>query len=148
MPFETPFLEPVFSGTITSVQHEHGGADPQSIIRTDQSWAVNINWTTTGLATGMITGAWHLHVYLESIGPGADLDLVDTDAGQHIIPLTPGVSPINYFVHFDVPAGRVPAPPAGSLYKLAVTLTYFDATGAPGPMAAFQEGPLLQFYIP
>jgi hypothetical protein len=64
------------------------------------------------------------------------------------IPLTPGISPVNYFVHVDVLAGRVQAPPAGSLYKLAVTLTYFDASGAPGPMAAFEEGPLLQFYNP
>ena len=148
MPFETPFTPAVFSGTITALQHEHGGAAPQSIIRTNQSWAVNISWTTTGLATGMITGTWHLHVYLESIGPGTDLDLIDTDAGQHIIPLTPGPSPVGYFVHLDVLAGTVTAPPAGSLYKLAVTLTYFDASGAPGPMAAFEEGPLLQFYNP
>src|SRR5215212_6670152 len=145
MPFETPFPANLFAGTITAVEHEHGGVAPQTIIRTDQSWAVNVSWTTTGLATGMIAGAWHLHVYLESIGPGADLDLTDAINPGHIIPLTPGISPVNYFVHFDVLASTVTAPPAGILYKLAVTLTYFDASNAPGPMAAFEEGPLLQF---
>jgi hypothetical protein len=148
MPFETPFPPALFAGTITAVPHEHGGVSPASIIRTDESWAVNVRWTTTGLATGMIAGNWHLHVYLESIGPGPDRDLTDAIAPGHIIPLTPGVSPINYFVHFDVLAGTITAPPAGILYKLAVTLTYFDASGAPGPMAAFEEGPLLQFYNP
>ena len=148
MPFETPFPPALFAGTITAVEHEHGGVTPPSIIRTDQSWAVNVSWTTTGLATSMICGDWHLHVYLESIGPGPDLDLTDAVNPGHVIPLTPGISPVSYFVHFDVLAGRVQAPPAGSLYKLAVTLTYFDASGAPGPMAAFEEGPLLQFYNP
>jgi hypothetical protein len=148
MPFETPFPANLFAGSIIAVEHEHGGVAPQTIIRTDQSWAVNVSWTTTGLVTGMIAGSWHLHVYLESIGPGADLDLTDAINPGHIIPLTPGISPVNYFVHFDVLAGTVTAPPAGILYKLAVTLTYFDASGAPGPMAAFEEGPLLQFYNP
>jgi len=146
--FETPFPPALFAGTITALQHEHGGVAPQTIIRTDQSWAVNVSWTTTGFVTGMISGEWHLHVYLESIGPGPDLDLTDAVNPGHIIPLTPGISPINYFVHFDVRASTVQAPLAGILYKLAVTLTYFDASGAPGPMAAFEEGPLLQFYNP
>ena len=146
--FETPFPPALFAGTITALQHEHGGVAPSTIIRTDQSWAVNVSWTTTGLATGMICGDWHLHVYLESIGPGPDLDLTDAIAPGHIIPLTPGLSPVNYFVHVDILANTVPAPLAGSVYKLAVTLTYFDASGAPGPMAAFEEGPMLQFYNP
>jgi len=148
MPFETPFPPALFAGTITAVPHEHGGVAPASIIRTDQSWAVNVRWTTTGLATSMISGDWHLHVYLESIGPGPDLDLIDAVNPGHVVPLTPGPSPVSYFVHFDIQAGAVTAPPAGILYKLAVTLTYFDAAGAPGPMAAFEEGPLLQFYNP
>ena len=148
MPFETPFPPALFAGTITAVPHEHGGVAPATIIRTDQSWAVNVSWTTTGFATGMICGAWHLHVYLESIGPGEDLDLTDAIAPGHVIPLTPGISPVDYFVHVDVLPGAVTAPLAGILYKLAVTLTYFDASGAPGPMAAFEEGPLLQFYNP
>jgi hypothetical protein len=148
MPFETPFSKFLFAGTITALQQENGGAYPESIIRTSQSWAVNVSWTTTGFVTGMIAGEWHLHLYLESIGPGADLDLIDATGADHVIPLTPGVSPVHYAVKIDVPAGTVAAPLAGSVYKLVATLTYFDATGAPGPMAAFEEGPILQFYNP
>ncbi len=161
MKFESPFAPSVFDATITATAHEHAGAPPATIIRTDQSWAVNISWTTTGLATGMIAGFWHLHVFLESLGPGADLDLIDPGpAGgpdEHIIPLTPGASPVNYFVHFDVAAGRVniptPVPAAGRLYKVVTSVTYREpgpggAVGPPGPMAAYVEGPVLQFYQP
>ena len=152
MPFETPFGA-AFAGTITATVHEHTGpgdppAPPTTIIRTNNPWAINISWQTTGLGTGMITGNWHLHVFLESIGPGPDLDLVDLAPGDHVIPLTPGLPPVDYFVHFDVPAGRVSAPAAGRLYKLVVSLTYIESTGSPGPMAAYVEGPVLQFYNP
>jgi hypothetical protein len=149
MAFETPFNPTNFSGTITATAHEHAGAPPSTIIRTDQSWAVNVSWVTTGFATGMISGLWHLHVMLESIGPGADLDLIDP--ADHIIPLTPGPSPVNYFAHFDVtPAQNPNVGASGGLYKLVVSLTYREpsAGNPPGPMAAFVEGPILQFYNP
>jgi hypothetical protein len=71
----------------------------------------------------MITGSGHRHVYLESLGPGDVLDLTDAVNPGHIIPLTPGPSPVNYFVHFDVLANTVKAPLAGILYKLVVSLT-------------------------
>jgi hypothetical protein len=155
MPFETPFPPAVFSGTINATVHEHTGAgDPPSppitIIRSNNPWAVNVNWQTSGIANGMITGDWHLHVYLESIGPGDDLDLIDPAPGDHIKPLVPGVLS-NYFVHFDVRSMQdlgVAIPLAGRLYKLVVSLTYLEPTGSPGPMAAFVEGPTLQFYNP
>ena len=152
MPFETPFAAGVFEGTISATPHEHTGAGdppapPRTIIRTNNPWAINVRWRTTGIATGMVTGNWHLHAYLESIGPGADLNLIDP--ADHVIPLTPGPSPVDYFVHFDVPASNNPTvPAAGGLYKLVVSLTYIDPTGAPGPMAAFVEGPVMQFYNP
>lgn len=146
MPFETPFPKFLFAGMINAFHQENGGAYPETIIRTNQSWAVNVSWTTTGLATPMIDGTWHLHLYLESMGPGPDLNLIDPP--DHVVPLAPGLSPVNYSVRIDVPAFTVAAPLAGVLYKLVVTLTYFDITGAPGPMAAFEEGPILQFYNP
>ena len=128
MPFETPFGD-AFEGTISATVHEHGGEAPRTIIQTDDSWAVNVRWRTTGVGTGMITGTWHLHVFLESIGPGADLNLIDP--ADHVIPLTPDDSPVDYFVHFDVPATNNPTVPlAGALYKLVVSLTYFEPTGS------------------
>ena len=42
----------------------------------------------------MIGGTWHLHIYLETMGPGDDLELFDEDPiNEHDIPLTPGTLP-------------------------------------------------------
>jgi len=144
MPFETLFPPDVFAGTIIEAKvHEHGGTAPSSIIRTDQNWAVNVAWKNTGPATGMIGGNYDLHLLLERIGPGDDLDL--TDPNDHFIPLTPGPEPVNYAKHVDIPAHRVPA----GIYKVVVVLRYFEPSGAPGPMSAYEEtSPLIEFYNP
>ena len=143
MPFETPFPQEVFAGTISATVHEHGGVQPQTIIRTDQGWAVNVNWTNTGLATGMIAGTYDLHLLLERMGPGDDLDL--TDPRDHEIPLRPGPEPVNYSRHVDIKSGIVPA----GVYKLVVVLRYIEPTGTPGPMSAYvQTNALLEFYTP
>jgi hypothetical protein len=147
MPIETPFSVPgAFAATITATVQDQNGVSPATIIRTNQAWAVQVNWQTTGLATGMISGTWHLHAYLESLGPGDDLNLIDPNDLN--IPLTPGSSPVNYSARLDVPANTVVAPHSGTLYKLVVTLTYVEPGGNPGPMAGFVEGPVLQFYNP
>jgi hypothetical protein len=143
MPIETPFQPEVFAGTISASVIEHGGVLPQSIIRTDQSWAVVVNWTNTGLATGMIGGKYDLHLLLERVGPGEDLDL--TDPADHYVPLMPGPSPVNYSRHIDIAPGAVP----DGVYKLVVVMRYIEPGGAPGPMSAYVEiTPLLEFYTP
>ena len=145
MPFETPFPKDVFAGSITATVHEHGGIAPQTIIRTDQSWAVNVNWTNTGLATGMIAGNYDLHLLLERMGPGDDLDLTDREVRDHEIPLRPGPEPIEYSKHVDIRAGIVPP----GVYKLVVVLRYMESSGTPGPMSAYVEtNSLLEFYTP
>src|SRR5262245_25636800 len=78
MPFETLFSVPgAFAVTITATVVDQNGVAPSTIIRANENWSVRVNWRTTGIATGMISGTWHLHAYLESIGPGVDLDLFD-----------------------------------------------------------------------
>jgi hypothetical protein len=153
MPFETPFAEAVFTfEDLQAVPHEHPApglplADPTTIIRTDQSWAVQVSWRNTGLATGMIDGQWHLHVFAESLGPGAEVMLTDLPE-DHIFDLEPGPAP-SYNRHFHVNAGALPVGPAGvTLYKLVTSLTYIDAAGNRGPMAAYVEGPIIQVYDP
>ena len=92
MPFETPFSVPgAFAGTINATVLDQNGVAPSTIIRTNQNWSVRVNWQTTGIATGMISGTWHLHAYLESLGPGADLDLIDPNDLN--IPLTQAPAP-------------------------------------------------------
>lgn len=138
--FETPELS--LAGRINAAVHEHGGVAPTRIIRTDTDWAVHINWELSGSAVPMLCGTWHVHVRLESMGPGGEHSLFDPDCN---LPLDGGT---DYKCHFDVPAGRIKAAHDGTPYRLLVTLTYRTPKGKPGPIAAYYDAGIYQFYNP
>lgn len=149
MPFESPYV-PFFDFANLNVEvFEVGGVAPQTIIRTDQDWFVRVEFENTGPLTTMIGGTYDLHVFLEVIGPGLDHDLTDVDPLDHEVALTPGLEPVPYQHDIDVLAGVVTAPDhGGTLAKLVVGLTYRNILDTPGPLAAYFEGPVLQFYNP
>ncbi len=144
MPFQSTLPQGLFDVTMSAaaIVKEVGGMPPATIIRTDQAWSVEVEWDVTGIQTGWIAGQWHLHIYLEKLGPGDDL--VITDPNEVDIPLIPQPYPetVHYHYHPDVKPGAVPE----GEYKLVVSLTYTDATGHLGEMSGFWEGPMLQFY--
>jgi hypothetical protein len=154
MPFEAPIG---LDGSITSIRHDVGGGvalggfftDEPTIISTSQTWRIHVRWETRGPLNALLTGNWHIHAYLESIGPGAEISVVDP--ADHVIPLVPAPGVSFYAADLDVPANVVGLP-AGvamdttGLYKLVVALTYIGPTGVNGPIAAYEEGPVLQFY--
>ena len=161
MPCETLFgpASGLFDFTVfNAVVHEHDtppGGLPRNIIRTDQDWSVHVNWTVDGMLTGMIAGFWDLHVALESIGPGPELDL--TDPGDHVIPLVTGGGggPVNYTREVNIAAGVVPALPhhGSELYIVGVSMTYREVLpggliGPPGPLACHSVERTVQFYNP
>lgn len=157
MPFETPFPG-ILDGKITQVLvHEHGPFDatppvtPRTIIQAGDPWAVTINWEMKGphpLLWEMVSGNWHVHVNLESIGPGPELslfDFADPNCQNQPLPSPSGT----YSCHFDVPGTVLDdtvVPHQGLAMKLVVLITYRDPLGHQGPIAAYEEGPILQFY--
>lgn len=146
MTFETPNIELV--GNISAVIHDEVGVDPTTIIKAGDPWSVHIEWEMTGKNWHMIAGKWHVHVNLESIGPGPELSLVDfADKNCMNQPLP---SPTGkYRCHFDVPGDVIDkdvVPHQGLAMKLVVLLTYVDPLGHRGPIAGYWEGPILQFY--
>lgn len=140
--FETPVSAPALYGTLDAAIHEHGGVQPTRIIQTDTPWSVHINWSLKGDMAPMICGKWHVHVRLESMGPGGETSLFDPDCQ---LDLNPGGNG-DYSCHFDVPANRVKAAHDGTPYRVLVTLTYRNAVGKPGPMAAYYDAGIVQFY--
>lgn len=156
MPFEIPAslagLFDVTMSDLTAASIVEPGARPSTIIRTDHEWYVNLEWDTSGPLTGWIGGTWHLHLYLESMGPGDEVELFDekeppADPGypkEHDIPLTPGPSPRHYHLHPDIKKNAVKP----GAYKLVATVTYTDLAGNPGEMAGYWEGPIVQFITP
>jgi hypothetical protein len=122
----------------------HDPLEP-TILYTNTPWTIHVDWQTNGPANIFMVGDFHLHAYLESLGPATpDLDLYGAD-----VALTPSAAPvISYLVHIPVAASTVTADHSGKLYKLVVSMTYRNILGAPGPIAAYAEGPILQFFNP
>lgn len=146
MPFETPNIKLV--GYISAKVHEHGGVEPTTIIKAGTPWSVHIKWEMKGTGWHMIAGKWHVHVNLESIGPGPEYSLYDFgDPACMVQPLPSATG--EYSCHFDVPGSLLNTavvPHQGLAMKLVVLLTYEDPLGHRGPIAAYWDGPILQFY--
>ena len=113
---------------------------PTNIIETDDAFAIRVNWTITGLAAPFLGGQWHVNAYLDDadgVAPSSGL------LGGAVVPVGPsnGQQTRNYATTIKVAAGKVKA----GLYDLTVAITY-DNFGPPLSIAAFSEGPILQFY--
>jgi len=136
----------LLSGYISADVYEIGGVAPTNIIRIDQNWFVRLNWALEGSLKSMICGTWCLHLHLESIGKGPELNLPDPYPEVQV-PLDPCGDGC-YTYDFVVKAGTVKPEHCSTPFKLVSTITYENACGLPGPMAGFVEGSILQFYDP
>ena len=149
--FETPIpVRGLFDGEIWAAVYERGGISPTNVIRIDQSWGVIVKWKTSGCLARMICGKWRLQLCLESIGPGLEMRL---PAEPKCVDLEPcsgkdDSHTIYYKCHIEIPPGTVTADHCSIPYKLVTTLTYLEPCGTPGPIAAYVEGQILQFFKP
>ena len=95
----------LLSGYISADVYEVGGVAPTNIIRLDQDWRVHLDWALEGSLKSMICGTWCIHLHLESIGKGPELDL--PDPGPEIqVPLNPCGNG-HYTYDFVVKSGTV-----------------------------------------
>jgi hypothetical protein len=91
-----------------------------------------------------LTGTWHVGVFIESIGPGPELEI----ALLHT-PLTPAAGTVSYSVDAIIPANAIAVPDHQTMpFKLVTTVSYIQPNGQPGPMAGYLEGPIVQVYNP
>ena len=126
-----------------AIVHEHSNPHaPSSVIRTDQEWAVRVNFETSGGLSHVLTGQWHIGVYIESIGPGQEEEIALTH-----IPLRPGPGTVSYTADLVVRPGRINVPDHQTKpFMLVTTVSYIQPDGRPGAMAGYLEGPIVQFY--
>lgn len=125
----------------TAVTDPHGVA-PTNVINLQNDWHLSVEWQLHGAAVPMIAGKWRVQAYLELMGPGPDIlvvnDVVDIASGG-----TPDPFGLSYSKVFFIGPNNPPTP---GVYKLMTVITSESASGTPGPFAAFEEGPSLQFY--
>lgn len=105
-------------------------------IRTDQDWWCYFNWETTGPLNHCMCGTWVLKVMLEKMG-GEEFDLPDSEREINFTP-----EPKNYRAYMKFAPDCVPE----GIYKPVISLTFKGPKGVFGPVAAFGEGPMVQFY--
>ena len=138
MPFEPQFPDEfshLFHGHIQSQMTDPHGVPASSIVSLDQDWHLQVNWQVHGALVPAIGGTWHLRAYLESIGPGPEMQVASVD-----VPLNGGT---NYTQTFFIGPG---VPGQAGAYKLVTVLTYSDILGNPGLFAGYDETGLIQFY--
>lgn len=136
---EATFPEPYLYGDVSAKIYEKDGANPTTIIRTDQEWGVKIYWELKGSLAQYICGEWCVRVCLESIGDGPE------NNWEYRIPLDPCGNG-QYYYDFKFKPGQISADYCSTPYKPVVTVTYNSVCHVPGPVAGFVELPILQFY--
>ncbi len=109
---------------------------PSDIIQLDQSWNVWFWFETIGDLCNIMCGEWKLQVLLEKMG-GGETDVspsktIKCVCGSH-----------TYIDHIHVPARTIKEE---GVYRVIATVRLFGPAGRPGPVAAFVDLGLVQFY--
>lgn len=144
MPFES-VIQPI-TGDFKILVQDPNGVDPDTtILRATDAWQVVANWSISGAAAAAIDASktWHLSIRLESMGGGFEGPVA------HVRVPAVGGAVQNYTEPITIAANRALAKDVDSqLYKLVAVLTLTQGVTEPLPIAAYQEGPMLQFYLP
>jgi hypothetical protein len=170
-PIGTGTLEGQITGLSVLEDDGSGGFAENTVIRTDRKWKIELKWELVGTmlnlpASGFLTipGIWVVKGYLEGWGEDAlDKDLQGDKTGgisvmndkkvenrpavpaTPTIPAQPAATAWLYTETVSIAAGTIAEGP----YKLAVTVTYENPAGTPGPMAGFVEFKnMIQIYKP
>lgn len=114
---------------------------PSTIINCDEGGEVHVEWDIRGPLRDHLCGSWCICVYLESIGPGPEIEVPDSCRTYPIVACKDG--PYRHVVR--LPAG-VDCGDCGKLYIVGVTLTSKDGCDNPGHIAAYCKGPTIMFY--
>jgi hypothetical protein len=138
MPFEPQFPSPFgafFQGQFQAQVTDPHGQPAATIISMKDDWHLQVTWQVTGALVPSIGGKWQIRAYLESIGPGPEVMVANRE-----VDIT-GAN--NYSETFFIGPN---VPNIAGPYKLVTVLTSTNLLGLPAPFAAYDEGPLLQFF--
>jgi len=120
-----------------STQDFAAGA-PTNIIQSDQPWSVVFHFSTQGLNNHIMAGKWQVQVLLEQMG-GKEITL-DPSFSQTEIDFIS--RPSSYSATLQIPQNKIPP----GVYRVVGVLTFKGPLGVPGPIAAFADMGLVQFY--
>jgi hypothetical protein len=150
----TEYFDPLFpddlTGEITAVNiYDHDETELNRVIEIGALWDVEVKWQLTGHDAGAIGGKWHVQVSLESMGPGPEDVVAETDKPMDEVEAASDAHNRYWVQRFDGLSSPVndAGEPVPGVYKLVTLITYFDVDNHPSDMAGFMEGPLITFYL-
>ena len=137
-----PQVAPFLFGDVDLLNVVDSGFASKLIIPRTQACEVKVKWHLDGLFAGSFGGNWKIKVGLESMGPGPEYSFSAPN-----VPLSAGAvvgTQRNYDATISIPGNTV----AENAYRLVATITYVEPGNTPGPLAAYEEGPIVQFFEP
>ncbi len=120
------------------------GIAPNTIIRIQDDWYVDIYWSLTGTLQSLICGEWCIHLHMESIGEGKEFNY-PRNRREIRVPVKPCGNG-RYYHRLKVPGGTVKADECGIPYETAVTVTMYDECGNPASIVGIVKGPMIHFH--
>ena len=146
MPFEFP---PALTGSGPAVQVLDPGGAPNTIIQRQDPFVIRTQFSINQPGASLLGGQWQLRAYVESIGPGQEVQ-VGTAALNVAAGVPAGGPPrLEYTVNINVPGNTLSAEDANNsgVYKIVVVVTHQNF-GGPTVLAGFSEGPVIQVREP
>jgi hypothetical protein len=144
-----------YTGTVAAQAYEvtpPGDIQVTNLIRTDQAWGIQFDWTFQGNITQWLNYHWHLRVYLESIGTGPEYDL--PAASAVIVPTSDGAVAGNTRtytkkVEFDPAIVSQADKVQPGVYKPVAFIQLYDAADTmPAAICGTVDLPPVTFYKP
>ncbi|MBX3062281.1 MAG: hypothetical protein U0528_03035 [Anaerolineae bacterium] len=140
-----------YTGSLDAYTFEASTPGPQyaptNTIRTDQNWGVTVKWKMSGALTAWLNANFQIRVFLERMGPGADIALPALSVNTLSEPLQnfPAAPYREYAQNVDVAAGAI----GEGVYRVIVVLHLFDnGLGNPTPVAGFVDCGLIYIFRP
>jgi hypothetical protein len=134
--FPNAFFAP---GTLTAEVLDNNG-DPRNVLDAGQDFTIRVRTDLSANAAAFLGGTFEYAAYVESIGPGPEQQVGNTETRANN-----GTNPI--LVDIVVPANTLPdnVPPGQSgAYLPVVLLTHRDNSGQVTDVAAVVDGPVLR----
>lgn len=147
--FDTVFPASLTGQMSTAVIDPDG--TPNRVLDITLPFTIEVDWTLSGPNASSIGGTWDVKVILDSIvldPPAPEVSKqVAADLNHNLAAVQPGSTSSNRIFKslLNVPPGAVPHT---GVYKLITLIDYRDVNNNPGQMAAFSEGPMLDYYQP
>jgi hypothetical protein len=137
-----------YSGNVDAFVFELASPDtpvPTHHIRTTQNWGVKVDWSVNGAFVPFLVDEFHVRLFIESIGPGVEVEQPTVVVNTMSSPLLPGNSR-NYSTTISIAAGTIPE----GVYKLACLVQMHDdvAPGTPFPIVSCVELPIVTIFKP